>query len=103
MRRILIAFFVLVVFLYFRNRSSYYCEKDQSEIIYDGKTSNCFKKGSYVDTNRNFPSKRGIEVKSGPNSLEGFYATNFRIPNWKVEPNTVKTIMYGATKSLKVL
>jgi hypothetical protein len=101
MRRILVALFLLVVFLYFRNRSSYYCEKDQSEIIWNGK-SNCFKKGDYSDTSGNFPSSKKLEIKAGPNTIQAFYKKNFGNATWKANKNSGTIVKTGWPWSLKV-
>ena len=101
MRRILVAFFVLMVFFYFRNRFSYYCEKDQSEIIWNGK-SNCFKKGDYSNTSGNFPSSKKLDIKAGPNTIQAFFKKNFVDPTWKANPNSGTIVKNGWPWSLKV-
>ena len=100
MRRILLPLFVLIAFLYFSNRFSYYCDKNESEIIWDGK-SNCFKKGDYSDTSGNFPSKKNLKIKPGQNTIQAFFYKNFDRPSWKADPNT-KIEQIGWPWSLKV-
>ena len=101
MRRLLLGLVLLIVFLHFRNRSSYYCEKNQSEIIWNGK-SNCFNKGDYSDTSGNFPSSKKLEIKAGPNTIQAFYKKNFGNSTWKANPNSGTIVKNGWPWSLKV-